>query len=155
MKHTYLLSAALLVALAVPASAQVSNNDLGSMFPAVAAGTPALLGTTNTLDLANTFGRGVLCQLHQVSSSGTATVTFAIQSKDAASGLYDSLITSSSITTVNDSYIAVYPGMAVSSLPTGWTAQSLHLPATWRVQLVVGGTAGPAWNLSVGCNLLN
>src|ERR1019366_2017132 len=115
--------AALLSVGAVSAVAQVSNSTSGNVLPTVSATAPLITGTTNSADFSNVYGRGAMCQLHQVSSSGTATITYAIQSKGAASGTYDSLLTSSSITAVTDTFIAVYPGMAVASLPTGWTAQ--------------------------------
>ena len=93
-KHI-LLASALLLAVLPPAFAQVQENlDLG----AVLGGTNAYnstAGATNSAAQTNSTNKGVLCQLHQLSSSGTATITFAIQSFDAASGVWDSLITSS------------------------------------------------------------
>lgn len=155
--RSLLLSAALLLA-ALPARAQVQENlDLG----AIVGGTGALVttATVNSAAQTNSTNKGALCQLHQLSSSGTATITFAIQSQDAASQVWTSLITSGSITTVNDTFLLVYPSTngatGQAALPTGWTAQNVHLPRTWRVQQVIGGTGGPAWNVSIGCNLLN
>jgi hypothetical protein len=152
MKKILLLTAALLLAasLTPPAHAQVQENlDLG----AIIGGTGALVttATVNSAAQTNSTNKGALCQLHQLSSSGTATITFAIQSLDAASGVWTSLITSSSITSVTDTQISVYPGGAVAAN----VSANVHLPRVWRVQQVIGGTGGPAWNVSIGCNLLN
>jgi len=150
MKKTMLLTAALLLA-ATPALPQVQENlDLGTV---LGGGNiyNSTVGATNSATFTNSTDKGVLCQLHQISSSGTATITFAIQSQDAASGVWTSQITSSSITSVTDTQISVYPGGPVTSN----VAANIHLPRTWRVQEVIGGTGGPAWNVTIGCNLLN
>lgn len=151
-----LVAAGLISVFVLPAFAQVQDNlDLGNLAAAVTSSTPLAAGTTNFTPTPNSQGKGALCQLHQVSSAGSATLTYAIQTQDAASNTWNSLITSSSITAVTDTWLAVYPGMQTSSLPSGWTAISLHLPRVWRIQAVVGGTGTPQWNITIGCNLLN
>lgn len=151
MKKSALLATALLLAALPPAGAQQQENlDLG----AVLGGTNtynSTVGATNSAVFTNSTDKGALCQLHQISSSGTATVTFAIQSQDAASAVWTTLIGSASITSVTDTQISVYPGGPVTTN----VAANAHLPRTWRVQMVIGGTGGPAWNVTIGCNLLN
>lgn len=156
MRLKSMLLGGALLALAVPALAQVQENlDLGALLGGTGAYN-STAGATNSASQTNATNNGALCQLHQISSSGTATITFAIQSFDAASATWTSLITSSSITSVTDSYIMVHPGTpsANPSLPTAFTAISMALPRTWRVQQVIGGSGGPAWNVTIGCQLL-
>jgi hypothetical protein len=167
MKKTLLfaLSAVVLLAVLLPAAAQVQENlDLGALIGGTNTYNTAV--TTNSAAQTNTTNKGVLCQFHQLSSSGTATTTFAVQSQDAASGVWTQLAISASITSATDAALIVYPTPTGISgqpaLPTGpganataWVAQNVHLPRTWRVQQVIGGTGGPAWNVSIGCNYLN
>jgi hypothetical protein len=115
---------------------------------------PLTPGTYQSPDQYNVGGSGVQCTWTETSSSGSPNAIFSIQSKDAASTTYQNLV-SATIGTNAQTTLAVYPGMAVSSLPTGWTAQNLHLTKVWRVQVIVGGTNGPAMNAVVGCNVLD
>src|SRR5580704_6543480 len=97
-----------------PALAQVQDNlDLGAVVTSSGAYVPN--ATYNSVDLMNSSSKGVMCLYDQISSSGSPSVTFAIQTKDAASGIYDSVLTSSAITNGANTYLSVYPGMQTSS----------------------------------------
>ena len=157
MRFMRLFVAALSVlALFQPALSQTQDNlDLGSVVTGLQLGGYTAAGTYNSPDILNSDSKGVTCLYDQLSSSGSPSVTFSIQSKDASSGIYDALITSSAISNGANTYLSVYPGIAVSSLPSDWSAQSLKLPRLFRIQVVVGGSTSPGVNAQVGCNLLN
>lgn len=151
-------SAAILGLVVGAAYAQQQDNlDLGQLN--TNAGSYTTAGTYNVQPTPNTTGRGVMCQWNQLSSSGTATATFAVQSQDAASGVWNTLTSTGlplTVTSVTNGLIQIYPGITAptSVSTTTWAVGSVHLPRTWRVQIVIGGTGGPAFNYNLGCNLL-
>lgn len=97
----------------------------------------AAAGTTNSADQTNYNGRGVIAVVN-ISAITTATAVVKIQGKDAASGQYYDLLTSTGLTATGATALTVYPGAAATanvSLPS-------PLPKTWRVSVTVtGGSA--------------
>lgn len=111
-------------------------------------------GTTTTAAQTNLAYKGVACRYVQTAASGSPSTTFSIQSYDAASASWLSLVTSGAITDTTVTEIAVYPGMAVGSLPAAYVAQNIHLPRVWRLSQTVAGSSGPAVTSKIGCNYL-
>ena len=154
-----LFAGLLLCAAQFPSLAQQgapANTDLGALpklnYPNGTTGLQA--GTVNSDPIPNQGDKGVMCTFNPTSSTGSNTTVFSIQAYDAASATWQSLVSSGSLSPPTAATIAVYPGMATASLPSGWTAASIHLPALWRVQHVLTGSN--VWlNYTIGCNTLN
>lgn len=160
------LAASLMVSSAIaapnPPLATPVNLDIGALIT----NTLALAGTVNSADQTNTYWNGVVCVAQITASSGSPSANFKIQGKDAASASYTDYAQSTSLLGYAPSAIQVarvgvmvYPGQATTGLPANYTAASLHLPRTWRVQQLIqegtGGTGkGPAMTGTLGCNYL-
>lgn len=151
---------ALLVLGAAPSFAQVPssnppyNTDIGALITTTIG--PAATGTQNSANQTNLDKTGVVCTFKQTASSGSASTTIAIQGFDAATQLWNTLITSSAISgpSATAPYaVAVKPGMAVGSLPSNYAAQSVPLPRVWRVQVITSGSANSITSVT-GCNLI-
>lgn len=129
----------------------VSNLDLG----AVITNASQVAATVNSAQFINLDGSGAYCTFTNTSTSGNPSTTFAIQAYDSASATYQTMVISGALTgPTGAGSIEVYPGIEVSSLPTGISAaQSLKLPRLWRVQEVITG-AGTAITGTIGCQVL-
>lgn len=110
--------------------------------------TGATLQTLTSSDQTNTGYRTAICVLSVTSQTGTPSTTFSIQNKDAASGLYYSLITSAALTTATTSAIAAGPGVATVTN----VGSSLPLAAKWRVSASTTGAASTITG-TIGCSL--
>jgi hypothetical protein len=106
-------------------------------------------GTTNSADQTNYNGHGVNVVLN-LTTVTTATVTVTVQGKDAASGVYYTLLTSAAIATSGTTLLTVYPGTAaVTNLDS-----NTPLPRVWRVSTtIVGGSA--AVTGTIGASVIN
>ena len=108
--------------------------------------TSAGVGTTNGSDQTNTANRGVLVGVNITALTGTApTVTVTIQGKDAASGVYYTLLASAAIVSTGFTLLTIYPGATAATN----TVADKSLPMTWRVIAAVAGTS-PAATATVG-----
>lgn len=91
----------------------------------------------NSSDQTNYNGRGVKILIN-MTAAGTGSVTFTIQGKDVATGLYYTILASAAVTANGVTVLTVYPGIAV----TANVAASDALPRTWRI-LVTANNANP------------
>lgn len=85
--------------------------------------------TTNSPDITNSHGKGAIVVLDVTASSGSPSITFKIQGKDAASGKYYDILTSTAVTSVSTTVLKVYPGLTAAA---NSIANDI-LPHTWRV----------------------
>lgn len=155
-----------LLLIALPnARAQSTNQDLTAAIftnsARVATGS-AITSANQT----NTDKRGVICTWATTASSGSTDSTFSIQGYDTATNVWYTIKTSAAIKggstyatdAPNTPYtLAVYPGVAVSSLATGNEAQSAVLPRTWRISqtnTAKAGVSSPTVTSKVGCNYI-
>lgn len=142
----------------------LDNTDLGALIT----NSLRIASTTANTSVAqtNTGYRGVVCTWVASNSSGSTSTVFGIQQFDAASSTWQTikssaaLVASSTIEAANTPHsVAVYPGVAVSSLATGMEAQSAVLPKVWRITQTISAGAGtnpsPAVTGKIGCNYVN
>lgn len=138
----------------VPSSNPPYNSDIGALITTTI-GQPAT-GTVTSATQTNLDKVGVVCTYAQTASSGSPSTTMSIQSYDAATASWNTMLSTAAIAnpTSGAPYAAeLRSGVAVSSLPTNMVAQSLALPRTWRVQTVTTGSQASI-TAKVGCNLL-
>jgi hypothetical protein len=139
----------------LPTAAQQQDNlSLGALITLSAQSG----GTVNSPAQLNTGNSGASCTFNQSGSSGSPSTVFSIQFQDTASGLWQSLVTSGAVTSTGPTTpvtVQVYPGIEVSSLPSGVSAaQSFKLPRNWRVQAVVTASTNNYTTGTIGCDLL-
>ena len=107
--------------------------------------------SSNSADQVNINGRGIQVGVNITALGGTTpTATVTIQGKDAASGVYYTLLQSAALSAAGFTLLTVYPGVAAAAN----VAASQVLPATWRVLVALGGTA-PTVSATVGASLIN
>lgn len=115
-----------------------------------ASNTIGAAGTFPTDDQTNLGRRGVKVVVDITAITGTGpTLTVKIRGKDAVSGKYYDILASAAFSATGTNVLTVYPGIAA----TANAAASDVLPATWRVEAVVGGT-GPSVTATIGASLL-
>lgn len=113
-------------------SAQADNSDTQALVTLTA----QAAATVNSADLPNATGQGVIVGVN-LSTMTSATVTVHVQGKDAASGQYYDLLASTALASTGFTTMTVYPGVVASAN----VAANAPLPKTWRVSVVVTGTA--------------
>lgn len=118
-----------------------TNADLGALITNAA----QAAGTVNSPDQSAGDTTTVTCVFNQTANTAGNTV-FSIQNKDAASGLYYTLITSAAVTTANNTPSAIAAGAGVQASAN--VSSSLPIAATWRVQEVASGTSTTG---TIGC----
>ena len=79
-----------------------------------------------------------------------ATVTVNVQGRDAASGVYYTILSSPGIVATGFTNLTVYPG--ASTTANASTPQPL--PRTWRVQAIVTGGSASVTG-TVGASVIN
>ena len=135
-----------------PAFAQVGGavqaitpltRDLGKLVTLTAAGA----GTTNSADQSGYNVSRIVCVFNQSAHTGTPSTTFTVQGKDAASGLYYTLLTSAAIT-ADATPTAVHVGAGIASAAN--TGAGVMIPRFWRVSTTVGGTT-PGVTATIDC----
>lgn len=120
------------------------TRDIGSIRTLTA----ATAATYNSADQNGFNVSRITCVLNHASKVGTPASVLTIQGKDAVSGLYYTLIASSSITnTATANPVSVGAGIANSAN----VSASLPIPATWRVSVGVTGTTSVTG--TVGCSI--
>lgn len=144
----------LLVALPAPAQTSATTNSVAPLTRdpgALITNTARAASTANSADQSGFGVSRVVCVFNQSTYTGAPSTTFAIQNKDAASGLYYTLITSAAVTTAVNTPSAISAG---SGVPTT-TNVSANIPVarTWRVTETIGGTSTPTVTGTVGCSI--
>lgn len=169
MRHSFhfrsaLLAAALAVAVASPMARAApnptqngypQNNDIGVVLNS--AGTQQLSSTTTAEpSTQNNSWRGVTCRSLWSASSGSPTEVFSIEGYDAGTASWAQIATTGTTSAGNTpTSLTVYPGVAVSSLSSGQTAQSAVLPKRWRLKSVIAGSGNPGLTRKIGCNYID
>jgi hypothetical protein len=93
-------------------------------------------GTVNSADLTNVNHKGVQIGVNISALSASTTVQVTVQGKDAASGVYYTLLQSAAIAATGFTLLTVYPGGPTTTN----VAANQVLPRTWRVSVVVAGS---------------
>lgn len=137
----------LFAGLALGAAQIARADDIGALITLTA----HTAGTVNSTDQDNSRlnAKTVSCVLNQSAHTNTPSTTITIQGKDAATGKYYSLITSSAVTTSDDTPVAVAAGVGVAT--TANVGAGFPIPAKWRVIATIGGTT-PIVTGKVACN---
>jgi hypothetical protein len=125
---------------------QYNNLDTAALVTASAASA----GTTSA-DQVNFNAVCAIVGVNITTMTGTApTLTVTVQGKDAASGVYYTLLASAALSATGFTPLTVCPGSAA----TANTVSQLPLPRTWRISTVIGGTT-PAVTYTVGASVIN
>lgn len=90
------------------------NNVLGGTNKEGVALESAVRTTTQTIDLKNTNGTGVVVVL-DVTNVNTSSLVLKIQRKDPASGKFIDVLTSAAVTTISTNTYKVYPGLTAAA----------------------------------------
>lgn len=152
-KFLILAVCSVLLAFALPVSAQPSaavqaqtpmTRDLG----AIQTFNAATADTYNSADQSGYNVSRVTCVLNQSAEVGSMSTVFKIQNKDAASGQYYDLITSSA-TTANNTPNAITAGAGITTEAN--IAKNLPLARTWRTSATLTGTTSMSG--TIGCTV--
>ena len=152
------LASAVAAAPNPPANGYPVNQDIGAVITNTLR-TPATV--TGTPSVQNNNWRGVVCAFLVTASSGSGTETWSIEGFDAATASWYQVATTGAIAfnpsaTATVKTLAVYPGVATSSLSSPNAAQSAVLPKVWQLKDVVANVSGgPAVTSKGGCNYIN
>ena len=135
----------------VPSAVGPYNIDLGALITNVAQGN----GTVNSAAQANLDQSGVVCVMKQSAVSGTPSTVFGIQSYDAATASWNTLVSSGAITTSTANLYSLWirPGLIAADVPSNGVGKSTALPRAWRVTETVTAS-GDTTTSKIGCNLL-
>lgn len=120
-----------------------------STYNGTALASAARTTATDSADLGNPDGRGVIVVLDVTAITATPILTLSIQGKDLISGKYYTILTGATVSTVSTNFYTVYPGIA----ETANVDVSVPLPATWRVRIGVADADSATY--SVGYSLVN
>jgi hypothetical protein len=132
------------------ANAQQPFGNFDSQTPLITL-TAAGAGTTNSADLYNPYGKGVVLGINISAKTGTIAVVVNIQGKDAVSSQYYTICSSASLTSAAFTTLTTYPGMSPLVANVSCAAP---LPATWRAQVVSGTGSTPAVTLTIGASVI-
>lgn len=102
---------------------------------------------TNSDDIGNLGGAGVVVVIDMTEGEAVDTVTFHIQGKDDASGKYYTILSSTALNAVATTVLQVHPALTV----VAFSAASHLMPETWRVQADHSGVG--SFTYSVGAVL--
>lgn len=119
-----------------------ANVDLGALIT----NTAQAAATVSSPDQLGGDVTTVLCTFNQTANTAGNTL-FKVEGKDAASGLYYTLIQSAAITTANNTPSTIAVGAGVAT--TANLGAGTPVPGTWRVTEVASGTSTTG---TVGCN---
>jgi hypothetical protein len=122
------------------------TRDLGSIKTMTAQGA----ATITSADQSGFNVTRIICVFNQASHTGSPSSTFKIQNKDAASGNYYDLVTSSAIT----SDATATPLAAGGDITTSANlAAGIPIAAKWRVSATIGGSSTPVVTGTIGCSV--
>lgn len=162
------LAVAVSLAALAPARAQSQNQNLATPLITSSARVASATEVTSVTQT-NIDKRGIVCTYAATASSGSTDTTWGIQQYDTATNTYITVKQNASALKGGSAYatdapnvphtIAVYPGVAVSSLATNMEAQSAVLPRAWRVFQTTTAAAGsttasPTITAKIGCNYI-
>lgn len=111
------------------------NVDTGYLVTLSAQAAATLLSS----DLLNVEGSGVSL-IFDLTTMTAATVTVTIQGKDVVSGKYYDLLASAGKTATGTNRLFLFPGATAATN----VSVNDHLPAVWRVKVVVADNSGTA-----------
>lgn len=163
MRKTFLLACIpaavlLLVSLVFPpeAKSQASQGNFTLLHPRVSVtggtvtNTAAAVGTVNSADLIMPSATDTaVCVFTMTAHTGSPSTTIAIQGKHTATSQYYTILISGAVTADNTPIrLAVGPGVAT----TANIGAGLPMPATWRVQEVIGGSGTVTGVISCGAH---
>lgn len=121
------------------------TRDLGALRTLTAQGA----ATLSSADQTGFNVSRVVCVFNMSAHTGTPSTTFNIQNKDAASGAYYTLITSTATTAdATPNFISAGAGVVT----TANVGAGVPLARTWRVQVIVAGTS-PVVTGTAGCSV--
>lgn len=112
----------------------------------------ARTATTASADLVNYNARGVWCFLDITAVPGGDTVQLTLDFKDAASGLWQNIITDTAQSATSQRKFMVYPGIIDTGSKMS-VISVLALPRIWRVRMV--HSAASSFTYSVGACYIN
>lgn len=136
-------------AMPQPSGAVQSIAPLTRSLGTIRALTAATAATYNSADQTGYNVSRIICTLNQSAHTGTPSTTFKLQNKDASSGLYTDLLTSSA-TTADATPNAISAGAGVAT--TANVGAGIPIAALWRVSVIVAGTT-PVVTGTVGCSV--
>jgi hypothetical protein len=110
-------------------------------------------GTTSSSDQSGFNVSRVVCVFNQTTYTGNPSTTFLIQNKDAASGLYYTLITSAAITSATGVNTPQYITAGGGAATTANVSANVPIARTWRTRTVVAGSSTPIVTGTVGCSV--
>ena len=103
---------------------------------------------TNSADLGNPDGRGVMVFLDVTAITLTPILTLSVQGKDPASGKYVTLFTGAAVSTISTTTYVVYPGIT----ETANVDASVPIPEVFRIAIAVADADSATY--SVGYSTL-
>ena len=103
----------------------------------------ARTATTNSADLGNPDGRGIMVILDLTAFVTAASLTLSVQGKDPASGKYVTLFTGAAVTTISTTTYVVYPGIT----ETANVDASVPIPETFRIVVTHGNANSTSYSV--------
>lgn len=104
----------------------------------------------NGADQSNLSGNAITIVVNITAITGTTpTLTVTLQGKDAASGVYYTILASAALNATGTTVLNVFPGAPV----TANLSANAILPKTWRVISAITGTT-PAVTATVGASVI-
>jgi hypothetical protein len=104
----------------------------------------ARTATVNTADQLNRQHKGVRVHVNATAATATPSVVFTVEGKDNITGDYYTLLASAAVTGTGDTFLTIYPNIAV----TANVSASNVLPAYWRVTCVHGDADSITYNVT-------
>ena len=92
----------------------------------------ARTASINSGDFRNRSNKGARVHIKATAASATPSVVFTVQGKDQLTGDYFDLLASAAVTATGDTFLTIYPAIAV----TANVSASTVLPSYWRVKAV-------------------
>lgn len=135
-------------AIAQPSGAVQAQTPMTRDLGAIQTFTAALAGTVASADQNGFNVSRITCVLNQSAEVGSMSTVFKIQNKDAASGAYYDLVTSSA-TTVNATPNPISAGAGLAT--TSNVSAGLPIARTWRTTATLVGTTSMSG--TIGCTV--
>lgn len=123
--------------------------DTGALITDTAANGGVSVAST---DQTSYNAKAITCVFAQSAHAGTPSIAMNIQGKDAASGLYYTLIQSAVTATVDAGTVVVSVGLGLPNSAN--VSAGLPIPATWRVDRYITGSSETVTG-TIGCSETN
>lgn len=104
----------------------------------------ARTANTNSPDLRNLYGRGVVIVINVTAKGSAPSVVFTVKGKSSLDGAYYTILASAAITNTGTTVLRIYPGLTAA----GNLVASDVLPAVWRVEGVAGNSDSLTYSIS-------